>query len=158
MTPQTLDLEDLAGAIGYTNCRVVATWFAGRRLSVPDQFSADHPVARLIGAVAFRRMVESFAGQRLAVPDAQEDERYRRMRAVAEMLASGATCDTIGVALGLSTRRVEQLRIEAENRGWISYSDRPRVRKPGRQTIGQPDVHVGPLEPECAAILDPLEL
>lgn len=165
MAPETLDLEVLCPVIGYANTRAVAAWFPGRRLIVPRQFDATHPLTALIGQKALRDLVGALPGFEAAIPAEAEDAAYRRMRAVAEGLAAGKSPRELAAALGLSVRRVEQVRVECELRGWLHYAEQPffarrtaGARSPGRpmllEFLGTGEVFQEPPTPRravCAA-------
>lgn len=140
MAPESLDLEVMCPVIGYANCRVLAVWFAGRRLIVPRRFDATHPLTLLIGHKALQALVAAMPGFEARVPAEGEERAYKRMKAVAEGLATGATPRSLSVALGISQRRVEQIRVEAELRGWLSYVERPYFarRTAGARSPGKP--------------------
>lgn len=131
-----LDLDDVCASVGYTATRVIAAWFGGRELLVPGTYQADHPLRFLIGDSALQALVRDLAGERLQIPHATHDERYRRERVVAELIAKGVSNDAIAQLLDLSSRRVEQLRSELELRGWLVYVSAPRMRLRGRPANG----------------------
>lgn len=116
------DLDDLAPVIGYRATRIVSAWFAGRRLHVPEVARADHPLELLLGWPAFAALVREFAGCRVNVPAHEHEARYVRDRRIAEMLAGGWTCERVASDLGLSTRRVEQIRVDLVDNGWLRYA------------------------------------
>lgn len=115
-------LDDLAPVIGYRAVRIVAAWFAGRRLHVPVSANPAHPLAKLIGRPAFDALVREFPGDRFSVPTNREDENYRRDRQIAEWLAAGRPLPEIAECLCLTVRRVEQIRVELVDLGWLEYA------------------------------------
>lgn len=142
MAPETLDLEVLCPVIGYARCRVLAVWFAGRRVLVPRRADASHPLALLLGHKALADLVAAMPGFEARVPAEAEETAYRRLRAVAEGLACGATPRELAAVLGITQRRVEQLRVEAELRGWLAYAEQPYFarRTAGNRTPGKPSL------------------
>lgn len=111
--------DDICGAVGYTATSLICAWFGGRNLYVPLRAAEDHPLARLIGVRALERLVAAFPGEHLAVPN----ERWRRSadrskRTVALLLSQGVTDEQeIAERVGLSKRRVNQLKFEVRREG-----------------------------------------
>lgn len=127
----SLDLEPICTAIGYTATRKIAAWYGGQSLHVPLTYRADHPLRNLIGEQALLALIKAYAGERFRIPDTQADDRYRRDRLVAEMLVAGASPASIGQFFGMTTRRVETLRVEFEQEGWLAFAEAPRLRARG---------------------------
>nr|MBA4203221.1 hypothetical protein [Ralstonia sp.] len=132
----TLTLEETCAVIGYENTRLVAAWFAGRVLWVPASYRPEHPLVVLLGERAVRQLIEAYGGQRIGVPVSREDSRHRQDRAVAEMIAGGASVEAIAAFLELSVRRAEQIRSELEARGILAYAGGYRRRPRGRPAEG----------------------
>lgn len=133
-------LEDLCATVGYRATRVLLAWFAGRDLYVPSRVDLDHPLRWLLGLDVFARLVEAWAGCKLDLPHDREDERYVRDRTIAERFASGATVEAVSAEFGLTKRRVQVVRAELVDRGWIAYAEgrassrcgpRPKATIPG---------------------------
>ena len=116
------DLDDLAPVIGYRATRIIAAWFAGRRLWVPSRAAPGHPLAALMGLPALTAMVREFPGERLWVPTVHEDRRHHRDRAIAEQFASGWTADRVAGEHGVTVRRAEQIRCELVESGLLNYA------------------------------------
>lgn len=126
-----LDLEPICTVIGYTATRKLAAWYGGQALHVPTVVRPDHPLVGLIGLRAVTSLVNAWPGERFRIPDAQDDDRYRRDRVIAEMLVAGASCAAIGQLMGITTRRVETLRVEMEQEGFLQFAEAPRLRSRG---------------------------
>lgn len=116
------DLDDLCPVIGYRATRIIVAWFAGRRFHVPGTTRPGHPLELLLGRPAFVALVGEFALCRVNVPAADHEERYGRDRRIAEMLASGWACERVAAAVGITARRVEQIRRELVANGWLRYA------------------------------------
>lgn len=143
----TSDLDDLAPVIGYRATRVIVAWFAGRRLHVPAKAAPDHPLATLLGPTAFGALVRQFAGCRLLIPTEGDEMRYKRDRNVAELIAAGWALPRVADHVGLSVRRVEQIRAEVVRNGWLEYAkgfDADRRYNRGRRELGAAALVVGP--------------
>lgn len=118
----TSELDDLAPVIGYRASRIIAAWFAGRKLHVPTQARVGHPLETLMGRSAFVALVNEFGASSVCVPTTDEDDRYRRNRLIAERFAAGATGADVAAELGLTIRRVEQIRVDLVALGWLLYA------------------------------------
>ena len=117
-------LDDLSAVVGYTATRKLVAWFGGRRLYVPQRAAETHPLATLIGMPAFRALVRDFAGDdNVFLPSTGEDDRYIRDREIAERIAAGESAPVIALAMALTERRIEQIRVELVERGWILYAE-----------------------------------
>lgn len=116
------NLDDIAGVIGYTATRQLAAWFSGRSIYVPRSARSDHPLARLIGLPALRSLVGEFACLQLAIPTEAEDDRWRRDRRIATLLVAGQDARSVAEEVGLTVRRVEQIRADLVDRGLLQYA------------------------------------
>lgn len=141
-------LEDLCETVGYAATRVLAVWYAGQKVYVPRTLrpgGREHPLASLIGEQALAQLVQERGGEYLIVPTASEDERVRRLRRVALALIGGQTPGQIAVDLGITRRRVEQMRAELVGLQWLRYAAGPRRRRleDAMTGIGDPDLPEG---------------
>lgn len=136
MSPQNLDLDVVATVIGYSASRVLAAWFPGARVHIPTRFDIDHPLVTLLGSTPVQKLVDAFGGERLAVPSAEDDARYRRLRLIAELLAAGASAEAVAGHLDMTGRRIEQIRSQLEDRGWLVFAKARGVRYRGRPACG----------------------
>lgn len=70
--PPTLhqSVAEIAEACGEDVACLLVERFAGQRLYVPQDITADHEIARTIGVDAAARLAEHFGGERVAVPKA----------------------------------------------------------------------------------------
>ncbi len=119
---KSLVLDDLAEAVGYTATRTLLAWFAGRQLYVPARADRGHPLWVLLGGQAFARLVDAYGSLQLKIPRESHESDYHRMRAVAERLAGGASIDALAGELRLSVRRVQMMRRDLTDRGWLDYA------------------------------------
>jgi hypothetical protein len=119
---QTSNLDDVCAVVGYRATRILAAWFAGRNLFVPERTTETHPLGRLVGDSAFRALVASFGGQWVWVPSPSEDRRYFVERVMAEQMSEGMCDAEIAEFHLLSLKRVQQLRVELDESGWIDYA------------------------------------
>lgn len=132
---QSTVLDDLAPVIGFTATCALAVWYGGRMLYVPSRYYPGHPLARLIGPSALRRLVEELGSESIKVPAAAGVEQMRRERQACEMYADGRSAADVAAALGVTQRRAEQMRVELEERGWLEFAaGGPPVRIVGPNT------------------------
>lgn len=115
-------MDDIASVVGYTNARNLQLWWAGRQLYVPRSAYAEHPLARLLDLRLLRALVARYPGAQIQIPTEAADRRGHRERLIAERLADGVTPADIAERLGLTTRRVEQIREELVLRGWLELA------------------------------------
>ena len=135
----TSDLDDLAPVIGYRATRIVAAWFAGRRLHVPVRPTLGHPLSRLLGVSAFEALVREFAADRLTIPTIEQDEIHQRNRVIAEQLAAGQSAAEVAETTGLTVRRVEQIRVDLVETGILEFAQgfgSAMARTRGRRSSG----------------------
>ncbi len=118
----TSDLEDLAPVIGYRATRILQTWYCGTYLHVPARSNEAHPLVELLGQSAFNALVREYPGERFTIPTHDDDDRYRRDRRIANLLAAGKTPSDVAAELTLTVRRVEQIRESLVESGWLRYA------------------------------------
>ncbi len=126
-------LDDLSPVIGFSATCALAAWWGGRTLYVPARYSPGHPLARVIGPSALRRLVEEFGSEPLSIPLDAGVSQYQRERRACEMYAAGSSPDDVAKALNLTVRRAQQLRTELAERGWLEFvaAGQPPVRRVG---------------------------
>lgn len=115
-------LDEVCNSIGYTATCAVAALFAGRYLYVPSVYRIDHPLAQLIGHDSLRQLVADYGGDRVCVPSGEGGERFRRDWRIAQALCETGDAAAIAEAEGLTVRRVEQIRSELVERGWLEWA------------------------------------
>ncbi|WP_042886310.1 hypothetical protein [Cupriavidus necator] len=123
-------LEDVSAEIGYTATSLLVAWFGGANVYIPATADKSHPVARLIGHAAFRRLVAAYGSETLWIPGGHLEAMDRRDRLIAERLAHGAGTREIAAEFGITERRVQQLRTHVESKGLIPMILRARGRIP----------------------------
>lgn len=120
MRPSTID--DICSVIGYTATRKLQAWYGGRKIYIPAKADPSHKFSLAIGQPAFRALVAEFAVEVLSIPPIEEELRYHRNRDIAEKLAAGVEIAQIAATHGISIRRVEQIRREVVENGWLEYA------------------------------------
>lgn len=131
-------LEDLGAEIGFTATTALVAWFGGANLYVPSEVDPDHLLARTIGMPAFRRLVMQWGGETLWIPINHAYEIDRRSREAANLLARGMGSKAVSQALGISERRVQQLRAKLEENGMLPYIMRSIPEIPGKSLFDNP--------------------
>lgn len=117
-------MEDIANEIGFTAANSLIDWFGGGNLHIPTTAHVNHPIAKVCGLSAMRRLVAMYEGrignQRLLwVPMAYEREIARRDRMIAAMFAHGWGTKAIMNITGMSERHVQQVRLKVEQMGLL---------------------------------------
>lgn len=121
-------LDEVCTSIGYTPTRYLVAWFAGRRLHVPLAPDEAHPLRWLLGRAAFVQLVRDFPGAALEVPADRADVRYQLERQIAEQIAAGVELPELAASVSLSLRRLQQIRADLIDRGWLTYAGRRPAR------------------------------
>lgn len=150
-------LEDLCSIIGYAATRTAAVWFAGKRLYVPRQPSADHPLRRLLGDRPFEALVAAAADTWFEIPTGARDAHAVRDRLIAERLAAGATPRQVGDEVGLKQRRMEIIRQRLVESGWLAYAEGrtfQKISERGRFSSEPPSRHGAGSKERGAAVHD----
>lgn len=114
-------VDDIASVIGFTATLRLCAWFGDQnaQLYVPVQASEDHPIARLIGLAAFKRLVEEWGNEHLPISPLEFHQEDRRNRLVRDLLRKNLGPRDIAPLVGLSERRVYQLRLHMEAAGLL---------------------------------------
>lgn len=112
-------LEDLGAVIGFSATIRLVSWYGGSTLNVPSEMRDAHPLNMIIGASAFKLLVEEWPGEAIKVPINAEYHESIRHRAVAALVAAGMVARDIGSVLYMTPRHVNRLRVEAEERGLL---------------------------------------
>lgn len=146
MSLQPTTLDDICAAVGYTATRTLLAWYSGKRIYVPGSADRQHPLSRLIGTQALKALVDEFGGEFIRIPHDTRDRNLWRNRSIADDLCRGVPLHDLALKHQLTLRRIEQLRNDLVEWGWIEWAsagDRRAV------TLNRPkQVHV-PAEDEA---------
>lgn len=112
-------LDDLAAIVGFSATVRLAAHYGGRDLTLPLEISDKSPIAKLVGISALQRLHDNWAGQRIAVPTLTVIEVEIRNSKILWNLRNGKTVGTIAKLVGLSERRVQQIRVAFEADGLL---------------------------------------
>lgn len=126
-------MDEIAQVVGYTNARNLQAWWAGQQLYVPVRAESDHPLALLLDMRLLRLLVDRYAGAQIKIPTDVADERARRERLIAEMIADGVPHSDIGKRFDLSARRVQQVQEELLLRGWMRLAEGAKAARAVRR-------------------------
>jgi len=112
-------LDDLAAIIGFTATARLAAWFGGKNLYVPAEVAPDSVLVSLIGMSAARRLQKEFKRQWLAMPSLAIALRDSRYATICDLMQSEMPLTMVATQMGMSLRRVQQLRVEFEVLGLL---------------------------------------
>jgi hypothetical protein len=115
-------LDDIAGEIGFKATITLATWYGGKNLYVPAAPQNGSALAILIGTDQAKCLAAAWGGTTLAVPTMWAYEEARRNRLIASLVAQGMCSTQIGRDIGLSERRVQQIRRVLESTGLLALA------------------------------------
>jgi hypothetical protein len=133
-------IEDIAAEIGFTAATALVAWFGGGNLYIPMQALPEHPIAKIIGLSAFRRLVLMYDKAEWQIHERTiwidnhhplAVQRTERNRLVLELLDMGKREIEVAEMTSLGVRRVQQIRIEAEETGVVELlrAERDRLRQ-----------------------------
>lgn len=111
--------DDLAGVIGFTATLRLAVWYGGTNLYVSAEPTEEMRVTRLIGMAAAKRLASQWGTETVAIPTMWAYEEDQRNRLVAQLLNAGTSPREIGRMLGVSERRIQQIRRLLEDAGLV---------------------------------------
>jgi len=134
--PETLD--EIAEVIGYTKTATLAFWFGNQNLYIPQRFKPDHPLVSIVGAEAFRKLVDEFGGIGcLYIADSLADARIARYKA---LLAAGDDLKAAAAATGLGVRRAQQIVRRLRENGLDEFFKENSEAIPGGQIPGDSQI------------------
>jgi hypothetical protein len=116
-------LEDIGAEIGFTATNALVDWFGGANLHIPVEATEDHPIAKVIGMPAFKRLVKMFGGNGtervIWIPWDYQREMDRRERLIAVLYEFGMGTKKIAWLTGMSERHVQHSRYRLEEMGLL---------------------------------------
>ena len=113
-------LEDIGAEIGYNATANLCGWFGGKWIWVPAEASPGHQIAKVIGNLAFERLVRGFGNQRVFIPKDTHQSVVRLRRRIYDMVRLGNPTAAIAEELGVTMRHVQIVRRELENTGLLA--------------------------------------
>lgn len=116
-------LEDIGAEIGYTATTALVDWFGGANLHIPLEASEDHPIAKVIGMPAFKRLVAMFdghgRGRLIWISLEYHRELDRRDRMISVLYEMGLGSKQIANIALMSERAVQSVRARVEELGLL---------------------------------------
>lgn len=114
--PEKTDLLlDLSDQIGYSETIELIRAWGGRRLWVPKEMPADHPIALAIGSTAAGQLSYYYGGTMLELPAERNHLiRVRNDCILRDLKADGTR--TVAIRYGLTPRHVRYIRQQEEAR------------------------------------------
>lgn len=114
MEVRNTTLDDLASIIGFSATVRLAAWFGDSNLYVPATIAEGQRIVSLIGEPAARRLSDEFGREHVHVPSLHGPLREQRNSEIFHRLVAGETIREISDAVGLTERRVSQIKAELE--------------------------------------------
>lgn len=111
--------EDLGAVIGLSNTLLLCGTRGGKTLYVPEKPSAEHVLCRLLGEIAFRKLVEEWGGETFTVPELADFARYQRIRKAAELRVKGKSLQAIALMTGVTYQQAKNDQRTAERLGIV---------------------------------------
>lgn len=118
-TRMNTTLDDIAGEIGFTATVTLATWYGGKNLYVPAEPNEESHIVRLVGMSAAKRLAAVWGSTLIAVPTMWVYEEGQRNRLVGALIGRGIGLKEIARDMGVSERRVQQIRRALEDTGLL---------------------------------------
>lgn len=102
-------LDDLTTQIGYSETIQLVRAWGGRRLRVPKEPDANHPIALTIGLVAARQLALYHGGAELELPAERNAIMEVRNNAILRDLDNGHSTRACALRYGLTPRHVRYI-------------------------------------------------
>lgn len=126
-------LEDISAEIGFTATIALARQRGGTNVYVPAN-PAGSVLAELVGIAAAARLATCWGGEVLAVPTLRACEYARDRCLIARLTEAGMSVADIAECVGLTARRVVQVRRELRDAGLL---DAGRVQSAAARGVEQ---------------------
>lgn len=111
--------EDLGAVVGFSNTVLICGIWGRKTLYVPEKAVAGHRLESLLGATAFRRLIEEFGGETLTIPGLADFGRWQRIRKAATLRLQGRSLHCIAAMTGVTYQQVKNDIRSAELLGLI---------------------------------------
>lgn len=102
-------LDDIAAEIGLRATILLAAWWGGRNIVVPDTRPEHSVIAKVIGEEATRRLSAAWPGAQIFVPRLNWFEEIRKARQVHNLRARGLDWGDIAQVMVMTRREVEDM-------------------------------------------------
>ncbi|WP_027360809.1 S1 domain-containing protein [Desulforegula conservatrix] len=104
-----MKLEDLESIMDEAVFVAFLGHFGGRRLYVPKNMGADHPISLVIGLEAATALSDYLQGESVDLPTLDRYNRRIKRRKILELRKKGVSFDMIAWEIGCSRRFVIQI-------------------------------------------------
>lgn len=104
---------DLGDLLGFGAATRLMALHEGNIVDIPACATDGHPLKKLLGVPAFRRLSTEFGGQTLCVPYNAEADRFRMIRAIAAMVRCGKKIEEVASMVDMKPRRIA---------GYVAYA------------------------------------
>lgn len=140
MTMNTV-LDDISTIIGFSATQRLAVWYGDMNLYIPTviveaQDRADHALVVIVGEAPYRALVKQFGGKTLWIPHATSEADKTRKR-IAELTLAGNKDSVIADLMGLSYRRIQQVKAELREAGLLALVAKRGLEERAREKRGQ---------------------
>lgn len=102
-------LDDIAAEIGLRATILLAAWWGGRNIVVPDTRPEHSVIAKVIGEEATRRLSAVWPGAQIFIPRLNWFEEIRKARQVHNLRARGLEWSEIAQVMVMTRREVEDM-------------------------------------------------
>lgn len=102
-------LDDIAAEIGLRATILLAAWWGGRNIVIPDTRPEHSVIAKVIGEDATRRLSAAWPGAQIFVPRLNWFEEIRKARQVHNLRARGLDWGDIAQVMVMTRREVEDM-------------------------------------------------
>ena len=113
-------LEDIAIQIGFSATVKITAIYGGGFIRIPKKCSKSHPLVKLIGESAFKKLQELYPdGDAIHVPNLSEFERLRNIKTASKLAIRGVSSTEIAALIKSTPRNVYNWLKLAEEIGLI---------------------------------------
>lgn len=143
-------LDDISTVIGFSATQRLAVWYGDMNLYIPTlvveaQDRADHALVVIVGEQAYRALVREFGGHTLWIPHATSEADKTRKR-IADLTLAGNKDSVIADLMGLSYRRIQQVKAELREAGFLALLAKRGLEERAREKRGGKAPQEMPLE------------
>jgi hypothetical protein len=122
-------LDDIAAEIGFSAAVALAVQRGGSNVYIPSHPTSRTVLARIVGISAATRLAACWGGEVLAVPTLRVYEVAVLRTAIGRMSTAGLPAFEIAHRVGLTERRVQQVRRELRKLGLLTTRRTRRARR-----------------------------
>lgn len=101
-----ISAADLGDLLGFSAATKFMALHEGNLVDIPICATDSHPLDKLLGTPAFRRLCSEFGGKTLFVPYNAEMDRFRMIGAIAAMVRNGRNIDELATMVEMKPRQI----------------------------------------------------